>query len=118
MRWLTSATVTITSLSLLLGAAGARAAGGPGNAAAGTKVEIRIDNFSFKEQTLTVRPGTEVTWVNHDDAPHKIVSSNRTTFASPVLDTDGRFSFTFTKAGTYEYFCSIHPMMTGKVIVK
>ncbi len=118
MRWLTSATVTTTLLSCLLYAAGVDAAGGPTNRTSSTKVEIRIDNFSFKEQTLTVRPGTEVTWVNHDDAPHKIVSTDKSTFASPVLDTDGRFSFTFTKAGTYDYFCSIHPMMTGKIIVK
>ncbi len=118
MRRLTSAIVTIGALTWVLCATGVYGADGSNNSASRTKVEIRIDNFSFKEQTLTVRPGTVVTWVNHDDAPHKIVSTDKSTFASPVLDTDGRFSFTFTKAGTYDYFCSIHPLMTGKVIVK
>ncbi len=86
--------------------------------AADAKKEITIDNFSFKEQVVTVAPGTEVTWVNQDDAPHKVVSEDKKTFKSPVLDTDGRFSFTFTKPGTYKYFCSIHPSMTGTVVVK
>jgi plastocyanin len=58
-----------------------------------------------------------VTWINHDDAPHKVVSTDKK-FVSPVLDTDGRFTYTFTTPGTYEYFCSVHPHMTGKVIVQ
>ena len=77
---------------------------------------ISIDNFTFDAATVTVRAGTQVTWVNHDDVPHKVVSTEKK-FSSPVLDTDGRFSYTFTTPGTYEYFCSIHPMMKGKVIV-
>ncbi len=78
---------------------------------------ISIDNFSFNAAVLTVTAGTPVTWINHDDVPHKVVSTDKT-FASPVLDTDGRFTYTFTAPGTYEYFCSIHPMMKGKVVVK
>jgi amicyanin len=90
-------------------------ASGTGGAAAPTT--ISIDNFSFKEQTVTVTAGTPVTWVNHDDVPHKIVSTDKA-FSSPVLDTDGRYSYTFSTKGTYEYFCSLHPMMKGKVVVK
>jgi plastocyanin len=67
---------------------------------------------------LTVATGTEVTWVNHDDIPHTVVSADKTTFKSRALDTDEKFSFTFSKPGTYTYFCSIHPKMTAKVIVQ
>jgi len=79
--------------------------------------EVKIDNFSFGPATLTVAPGTTVTWVNHDDIPHTVVSTDGL-FKSKVLDTDEKFSFTFTKAGNYPYFCSIHPKMTASVVVK
>ena len=81
-------------------------------------VEIKIDNFSFGPQTVTVTRGTEVTWVNQDDIPHTVVSDDKTTFKSQALDTDEKFSFTFSKPGTYNYFCSIHPKMTAKVVVQ
>jgi plastocyanin len=82
-------------------------------------MEVKIDNFSFGPATLTIAPGTKVTWVNHDDIPHTVVSTDDAkTFKSKVLDTDEKFSFTFTKAGAYPYFCSIHPKMTGKVVVQ
>jgi len=81
--------------------------------------EVKIDNFSFGPVTLTVPVGTTVTWTNRDDIPHTVVSTDDPkTFKSKVLDTDEKFSFTFSKAGTYPYFCSIHPKMTGKVIVQ
>lgn len=81
--------------------------------------EVKIDNFSFGPATLTVSAGTTVTWTNRDDIPHTVVSADDPKiFKSKVLDTDEKFSFTFTKAGTYPYFCSIHPKMTGKVIVQ
>jgi plastocyanin len=80
--------------------------------------QVTIDNFSFAPATLTIAPGTEVTWVNHDDIPHTVVSEDKTTFKSRALDTDEKFSFTFSKPGTYAYFCSIHPKMTAKVIVQ
>jgi plastocyanin len=80
-------------------------------------VEVRIDNFSFGPAALTVPAGTTVTWTNRDDIPHTVVS-NDGAFKSKVLDTDERFSFTFSKPGTYPYFCSIHPKMTGKVVVQ
>jgi len=79
--------------------------------------EVKIDNFSFGPATLTVAPGTTVTWINRDDIPHTVVSTD-SAFKSKVLDTDEKFSFTFTKAGNYPYFCSIHPKMTATVVVK
>ena len=79
--------------------------------------EIKIDNFVFGPQTLTVPVGATVTWTNEDDIPHTSVSTEGL-FKSKVLDTDENFSFTFSKAGTYPYFCSIHPKMTGSVVVQ
>jgi plastocyanin len=79
--------------------------------------EVKIDNFSFGPATLTVPVGTTIAWTNRDDIPHTVVSTDGV-FKSKVLDTDEKFSFTFSKAGTYPYFCSIHPKMTGKVIVQ
>ena len=79
--------------------------------------EVKIDNFSFGPAELTVPIGTTVTWTNRDDIPHTVRSTDGV-FKSKVLDTDEKFSFTFSKAGTYPYFCSIHPKMTGKVIVQ
>jgi plastocyanin len=82
-------------------------------------IEVKIDNFSFGPASLTVAVGTTVTWTNRDDIPHTVVSTDDAkTFKSKVLDTDEKFSFTFSKAGTYPYFCSVHPKMTGKVIVQ
>ena len=82
-------------------------------------MEVKIDNFSFGPTALTVPVGTTVTWINRDDIPHTVVSTDDAkTFKSKVLDTDEKFSFTFSKAGTYPYFCSMHPKMTGKVIVQ
>jgi len=78
--------------------------------------QVKIDNFSFGPQTLTVPMGTTVTWTNRDDIPHTIVSTDGV-FKSKVRDTDETFSYTFTKSGTYTYFCSVHPKMTGKIIV-
>jgi|SRR5580704_3634191 len=79
--------------------------------------EVKIDNFVFGPAAVTVPVGTTVTWVNRDDIPHTVVSTEKV-FKSKVLDTDEKFSFTFTKAGEYPYFCSIHPKMTGKVVVQ
>ena len=78
-------------------------------------VAIKIDNFSFP-QTVTVPAGTEVTWTNQDDIPHTVVSAGK--FRSKTLDTDDKFTFTFTNAGDYKYFCSLHPHMTGMIKVE
>ena len=79
--------------------------------------EITIDNFTFTPKELTVAVGTTVRWVNHDDIPHTVVEK-KTTFRSKALDTDDSYSFTFTSAGTFDYFCGLHPHMVGQVIVK
>lgn len=78
---------------------------------------VKIDNFAFGPVALVVPVGTTVTWTNRDDAPHTVVA-NAGAFKSKVLDTDDSFSFTFTTPGEYAYFCSLHPHMTGKVIVE
>jgi plastocyanin len=83
----------------------------------GAQVAVKIDNFVFGPQTITVPVGTTVTWTNSDDIPHTTVSTDGV-FKSKVMDTDEKFSYTFTKAGTYAYFCSVHPKMTGKVVVE
>ena len=80
-------------------------------------VEVKIDNFTFGPATVTVPVGTTITWTNKDDIPHTVVSTDGA-FKSKVLDTDEKFSFTFSKAGIYPYFCSIHPKMTAKIVVQ
>jgi plastocyanin len=80
-------------------------------------MEVKIDNFSFGPAAITVPVGTTVTWINRDDIPHTVVSDDKI-FKSRVLDTDEKFSYTFSKPGTYPYFCSVHPKMTGKVVVQ
>lgn len=86
-------------------------------AVAAPAVTVKIENFTFDAPTVTVAPGTTVTWINDDDIPHTVVADDKR-FKSKVLDTDDRFSITFARPGTYGYFCSIHPHMTGKIIVK
>ena len=106
------ATVMVAMLLLSAGSPGSSA-----NTAEPASAEVKVDNFSFGPATLTVAVGTTVTWTNRDDIPHTIVSTDKV-FKSKVLDTDEKFSFTFSKAGTYPYFCSIHPKMTGSVVVQ
>ena len=79
--------------------------------------KVEIDNFAFSPARITVKAGTTVAWLNADDTPHTVASSSKL-FKSKALDTDDKFSMTFDKPGTYEYFCSIHPKMTAKVVVK
>ena len=91
---------------------------GGGLSAAETK-EVQIDNYSFTPGTLTVPVGTTVTWTNHDETPHTVVSADTPrSFKSSGLDTDDKFSVTFTKPGSYSYLCTVHPYMTGKIVVK
>jgi plastocyanin len=112
--WIAGLATTVMIAMLLL-------AGTPSVAAndqpAGASADVKIDNFSFGPQTLTVSVGTTVVWTNRDDIPHTVVSTDGA-FKSKVRDTDEKFSYTFTKAGTYPYFCSVHPKMTGKVVVQ
>jgi plastocyanin len=102
-------------MALLLVSARSSITANTGQSATAT-AEVTIDNFSFRPQMLTVAVGTTVTWINRDDTPHTVVSDNAV-FKSKALDTDEKFSYTFDKAGTYPYHCSIHPKMTGQVVV-
>jgi plastocyanin len=81
--------------------------------------QVTIDNFAFNPKTLTVPVGTEVTWINRDDVPHTATSVVKPrVFDSKTLDTDDKFSFVFTAPGSYQYFCAVHPHMTGEIVVK
>jgi plastocyanin len=111
--WIAVLVALVTSAAMVLGTGKARATDQPSASSA----EVKIDNFSFGPSSLTVALGTEVTWINRDDIPHTIVSTDGV-FKSKVRDTDEKFSYKFTKAGTYSYYCSIHPKMTGKVVVQ
>ena len=118
---------TLRSLGLAIAAAmllHANFAGAEDAKVENTKVEtakvedtkVMIDNFTFEPAQLTVKVGTTVIWTNRDDIPHTVVSAGK--FRSKAMDTDGTFSFTFTAAGDYKYFCSLHPHMTGTVKVE
>lgn len=88
-------------------------------AAAAAPAQVTIDNFAFEPDTLTVAAGTKVTWANHDNEPHTVVSADKALrFKSQALDTDDNFSFVFDKPGTYKYFCSVHTFMVGTIDVK
>ena len=78
---------------------------------------VKIDNFTFSPNPLTIEKGTTVRWTNHDDVTHTVVADDKS-FKSKALDTDDAFTYTFTKPGTYSYFCSLHPKMVAKVVVK
>ena len=106
------ATVMVATLLLSAGSPGSSA-----NTAEPASAEVKVDNFSFGPATLTVAVGTTVTWTNRDDIPHTIVSTDKV-FKSKVLDTDEKFSHVFKKPGVYQYFCAVHPKMTGRIIVK
>src|SRR5690349_14468095 len=80
-------------------------------------MNVKIDNFTFNPQRITVKAGTTVTWTNADDIPHTVASSAKV-FKSKTLDTDDKFSFTFATPGVYEYFCSLHPHMVGAIVVE
>ena len=88
-----------------------------GLAWAATDASVKIDNFTFGPEKLTIKAGTTVTWTNEDDIPHTVASATKA-FKSKALDTDDSYSFTFTAPGTYEYFCSLHPHMTGTIVVE
>jgi len=113
-RYLAAAVLTVAIATAVVSAAWAS----EDSQTEGAKSEVKIDNFSFAPGEITVAKGTTVEWVNRDDIPHTVVSDDKTTFKSKPLDTDDRFSYNFSKEGTYTYFCSIHPKMTAKVVVK
>ncbi|MDI3469748.1 MAG: Copper binding protein, plastocyanin/azurin family [Pseudolabrys sp.] len=96
-----------------LGVAVVQAAG----QACAADIEVKIDNFTFAPQQITVKAGDSVTWTNRDDIPHTVTSKTMA-FRSKALDTNDKFTFTFSTPGTYAYFCSLHPHMTGAVVVE
>ena len=113
--WIVGLATPVMIAVLLLSAGSTRVTANDQPSAA--NAEVKIDNFVFGPQTLTVPVGATVTWTNKDDIPHTSVSTDGV-FKSKVMDTDEKFSYTFTKAGTYSYYCSVHPKMTGTVVVQ
>lgn len=107
MQWTTlRGLVAAAAVLICLGGASAQA----------EEVQVTIDNFTFTPAEVKVKVGDTVTWTNHDDIPHTTVSAGK--FRSKTMDTDDKFSFTFTSAGDYKYFCSLHPHMTGMIKVE
>jgi len=112
-----TAALVLFVLPALLPAAQAQAPTPPLMVAKVADPQITIENFEFNPPTLTVPAGTTVTWTNRDDEPHTVTSSAKV-FASPGLDADEAFSYTFSTPGTYTYHCTLHPHMTGTIVVK
>jgi plastocyanin len=102
---------------LAVGLPSHRAASGAVVDAAAKAITINIDNFTFTPPDLTVAAGTTVTWKNEDGEVHRVEDDHKG-FSSAALDTDDSFSHTFATPGVYHYFCSIHPYMVGKIVVK
>jgi plastocyanin len=100
-----------------LAAAGPVAFGDNAATDAMTPAVVAINDYEFKPSVLTVAPGTTVTWVNEDGSPHTIAEQTKM-FRSAALDTNDRFSYTFAQPGEFAYYCTLHPMMVGKIIVK
>jgi len=85
--------------------------------AAATPTVVEIHNMKFNPPTLSIAAGTKVTWVNEDSSPHTVTDKGKV-FRSAGLDTKDSFSYTFESPGEFTYFCTIHPMMVGKIVVK
>jgi|GraSoiStandDraft_12_1057312.scaffolds.fasta_scaffold130242_1 plastocyanin len=113
MRTVKPGMCVVTALAVAALAAGALASQG----APAADAKVQIDQYAFLPQRITVKPGTTVTWTNDDDDSHTVASSSKL-FKSKALDTGDKFSFTFTTPGRYDYFCSLHPHMTGAVVVE
>ena len=109
-------TITLVALAALAVSGGPRVrAGGKDDAPA--KYAVKIDNYSFTPQTITVPAGTTVTWTNGDDVPHTVAATDMA-FHSKAMDTDEQYSHTFDQPGTYQYYCTVHPRMQGTVVVE
>jgi len=123
LKWSVAFLIAIASVMILVGTASQaqheNASGKLVGTAAGTDAasQVMIDNFVYSPVPLTVKVGTTVTWINHDDIPHTI-DSTQGKFKSAALDTDDKFEFQFKEAGEYPFYCRIHPKMTGKIIVQ
>ena len=121
LKWSVAFLIAIASVMILAGTASqAQHENGPDKLVAAetdAPPQVMIDNFVYSPVPLTVKVGTTVTWINHDDIPHT-VDSTQGKFKSAALDTDDKVEFHFTEAGEYPFYCRIHPKMTGKVIVQ
>ena len=106
----------IARLALAITIASAITATMTGAPARAEDIAVKISNFTFNPPQVTVKAGTTVTWTNEDDIPHTVVSPPG--IRSKPLDSEDKFSFTFTTPGTYKYFCSLHPHMTGTIVVE
>jgi plastocyanin len=115
MKWVVALSTTILSAVIMMSISSPRLAVRADNKQM-PATEVTIDNFSFGPD-LKITSGTTVTWTNHDDVPH-VVASDSNMFKSKALDTDDHFSYTFTKPGTYVYYCTVHPRMIAKVVVQ
>ncbi len=118
------AIISVMALAGISAPSAAQAGSGPAEAKSasavtttGAATEVKIDNFVFAPQVVTVKTGTQVTWTNKDDIPHTVDSSDGK-FKSAALDTDEKFQFRFTEPGEYQFFCRMHPKMTGKIVVQ
>jgi len=109
--------IMLIVLKVLLAASGNEMAHDSGSAGGGTN-KIEIKDFMFNPPTITVKSGETITWINRDEEPHTIVSVGKKFQKSSALDTDQQFTITAGAAGTYEYFCSVHPKMTGTIVVQ
>jgi plastocyanin len=114
-KWSIALSTAVLSAAILIAISSPRLAAKSDNHPS-LATEVKIDNFSFGPD-VTIAAGTTVTWTNHDDVPH-VVASDSNIFKSKALDTDDRFSYTFTKPGTYVYYCTVHPKMIAKVVVE
>ena len=109
--------ISLSGAAVLSALEPASAAAGSPESSTGSAAEVKIDNFAYTPGVITVKVGTEVTWINHDDIPHT-VDSTQGKFKSAALDTDNKFQFRFTEPGEYPFYCRMHPRMTGKVVVQ
>jgi len=120
-KWNALALMALVCVITLRGASSASQHGDTSGVSAaatnGAPAEVKIDNFAFTPGAITVKAGTQVTWVNRDDIPHT-VDSTQGKFKSAALDTDDKFQFLFTEPGEYPFYCRIHPKMTGKIVVQ
>jgi plastocyanin len=123
LKWNFAILIAVVSVMILISPTlKAQQESGPANpvgTAAGAEAasQVMIDNFVYSPVPLTVKVGTTVTWINHDDIPHTVDSTDKK-FKSAALDTDDKFEFRFTEPGEYPFYCRIHPKMTGKIIVQ
>jgi len=124
--WRSALALFVIVASMSISGSAVSSASEPGTASApagspesstGPVAEVKIDNFAYTPGVITVKAGTQVTWINRDDIPHT-VDSTQGKFKSAAMDTDGTIQFRFTEPGEYPFYCRMHPKMTGKIVVQ